>query len=277
MSAGAPEPVWNVPQRLLAECPAGKLIVRVSDAAGLLQLVESRELPRVVAIELHSLPPEIEDLAERLRGVDVPIDLVLADPAKDAAQLYRLNVLGSDHWTRTTIPVVPGFGRAVSIASSLQLGVRLTIGQPDAALVDELLAALEHYLRGPDVETPVEFFHSLLAVFLGSADASMWDICEDDPGVAHYVSDDGRFHPSVRFEAIDGPGDGADVLPALLAELDNAGGECCDCRYRDVCLGYFKAPDRAYSCEHVKRVFATLENAAGELLADGEMYGEEVG
>ena len=48
----------------------------------------------------------------------------------------------------------------------------------------------------------------------------------------------------------------------------------CSCRYRDVCVGYFKLPDRAYRCDQIIRVFAALEDAAGQLLVDVQAYDE---
>lgn len=276
MDAETRAPVWNVPQHLLAEFSIGNRVVRVTDAEAIPDLPTPRENGSIVAVEVRALPENIEDLAERLRATDIPIDLVLTDPGRDAAQLYRLARLCNDRWVRVTIPVVPGFSRAVRIATSLQLGVRLAIGQPDAALVDELLSVVEHYVHRPDVDVPVEFLHSLLAVFLGESNACLWDICEDDPAFDHYVSDDGRILSSARFEAAEATDDPSGILPALLTELDASGAECVGCRYRDVCVGYFKVPDRTYSCEHVIRVFAALEQAAGELIADVRTYGEEV-
>jgi hypothetical protein len=71
---------------------------------------------------------------------------------------------------RVTIPANPGFFKALRIAASLQLPVRLLPGQPGAEVLDELTQAAHFYLHDAMVDAPVEFFHSVFAAFRGMRD-----------------------------------------------------------------------------------------------------------
>ena len=104
---------------------------------------------------------------------------------------------------------------------------------------------------------------------------TLWEICEDDPAVDHLVTDEGRLVPSARCIQGVPAGPPETILDSLAGELRASGAECCSCRYCDLCAGYFKVPDRSYSCEHVKRVFAALEGAAAEVQKDLRTLGGE--
>src|SRR3984893_19607299 len=90
---------------------------------------------------------------------------------------------------RVSMPAAPGFLKAVKLAASLRLPVRVLPGQPTPEVLAELTEALEFYLHGPMVEIPVEFFHSLLA----TADrGSLWMILEEDPAAFLHYDAEGR-------------------------------------------------------------------------------------
>lgn len=162
----------------------------------------------------------------------IPIDVVLDDPAAEFSSLYRLVDVRNSRPVRVTIAARAGFMKALRLAVSLGLPVRLLPGQPDAALLTELHDAADFYLRDPMVEVPVEFFHSLLAGFFEPETGTLWDFLEQSPA---------------------------------LASLH---GECVTCRWQAVCAGYFKHPDPAYDCAGVKQLFTALEAAAEEIKCD---------
>jgi len=68
---------------------------------------------------------------------------------------------------RVSMPTSPGFLRALKLAVALRLPVRLLPAQPAPEMCAELTEAVTFYLRDPMVETPVEFFHSVLAFMCG--------------------------------------------------------------------------------------------------------------
>lgn len=177
----------------------------------------------------------------------IPLDVVLDDPASEFSSLYRLVDVRNSRPVRVTIAARPGFMKALRLAVSLSLPVRLLPGQPDAALLAELHDAADFYLRDPMVEVPIEFFHSLLAAFFEPETATLWDFLEQSPDT---VSPDD------------------DPVSAHLSRLVASGGECTTCRWQAVCAGYFKHPDPAYDCAGVKQLFTTLEAAAEEIKCD---------
>ena len=114
---------------------------------------------------------------------EVPLDVVLVEPAREFADLYRLVDVRAARDVRVSIPAKPGFLKAVRLAASLGLPVRLLPGQPAAEVLDELQEALAFYLRDPMVEAPIEFFHSALAWLRGAPTGSLWGVLEEDPAV----------------------------------------------------------------------------------------------
>ena len=85
------------------------------------------------------------------------------------------------HDVRVTMPAAPGFLKAIKLAASLRLPVRVIPGQPTPEVLAELMEALEFYLHEPVVEMPVEFFHSLLMTLGRAEKGSLWMILEEDP------------------------------------------------------------------------------------------------
>lgn len=186
----------------------------------------------------------------------LPLDVVISDPATEFSALYRLVDVRSVRPVRITLPARPGFLKALRLAASLQLPVRLLPGQPDAATVDQLIEAAQFYLHDPMVEAPVEFFHSVLAAFREMGEGTLWTFLEQDPAVFS--------HGDAMGTALHAP----DFVETHFAGLLNAGAECATCRWQSLCVGYFKWPDAAYACAGVKRLFAVLESAADEIARD---------
>lgn len=182
----------------------------------------------------------------------LPLDVILTDPAAEFSGLYRLVDARTVRDVRVTMPAAPGFMKALRLAASLHLPVRLLPGQPSTEALAELTEAVHFYLHDPMVETPVEFFHSLLAAFRGAGTDTLWMILEEDPRT--FARNEVRLP--------------RDFVETHLARLVEQGAECAACRWQTVCAGYFKWPDPAYACTGVKQLFGSIQFAADEIGRD---------
>lgn len=210
-------------------------------------------MPGVEWVEVENLLGDPEVWAMAAQGMSkTPLDVILGDPAAEYSLLYRLVDVRTVRPARVTMPAAPGFMKALRLAASLQIPVRLLPGQPSSELLAELTEAAQFYLRDPMVETPVEFFHSLLASFRGSGNETLWAILEEDPAL---------------FERVE-PRLPRDFVKTRLARLIEQGAECAACRWQTVCAGYFKWPDADYNCGGVKGLFGLIEVAAEEIGRD---------
>src|SRR5947209_8549593 len=126
------------------------------------------------------------------RGPEVPLDVVLSAPGSEFSELYRLVEVSATREVRVSMPALPGVFKAVRLAASLGLSIRLLPGQPSAEAIAELADALEFYLHDPRVEAPVEFFHSARAWMRGAWTGSLWQIVEEAPAVFRRYDADGR-------------------------------------------------------------------------------------
>ena len=204
-------------------------------------------------LQVEGLLGDAEVWAVAAQGTsELPLDVIVDDPAKDFAALYRLVDARIVRPVRVTIPAAHGFMKALRLSASLQLPVRLLPGQPSTEALAELTEAAHFYLHDAMVEMPVEFFHSALAVFRGTGDGTLWTMLEEDPAVF------GRAEPPLP----------RDFVATHLAHLIDNGAECATCRWQTVCAGYFKWPDPAYACAGVKQLFAIIESAAEEIGRD---------
>jgi hypothetical protein len=198
----------------------------------------------------------------------IPLDVVLSDPALEFSDLYRLVDACAVRAIRVTMPAVPGLTKAIRLAAALRLPVRVLPGQPSAEALEELHDALEFYLHEPTVETPVEFFHSLLATMCDGDADSLWMILEEDPDACHLYDADGQ--PRVPRTGDSGRSETASAgfVENHLSSLIVQGAECATCPWQQPCRGYFKWPDPAYSCEGVKQLFMSIQTAGNEIRQD---------
>jgi hypothetical protein len=192
----------------------------------------------------------------------------MTNPAVDFRFLYRFRNLLDKHPIRVSISVKPGFPSAVKLALALNFAVKLEVGQPDRPLIEELSEVLNHYLHRSIVSQPVEYFHSIFLSFYHQEPSSLWFIQEEDPDQIRFVSDDGTESLSTRFGSV-----GQNAARLSLAQVikhvpSGARIECDDCEFLDRCGGYFKWPDRSFSCDGVKELFRTIQQAAAELTND---------
>jgi hypothetical protein len=215
--------------------------------------------------------PEVWALVAEDPG-DVPLDVVLIDPGKEFADLYRLVDVRSGRDVRVSMPARPGFLKAVRLAGSLGLPVRLLPGQPSVEVLDELQEALAFYLHDSMVEAPIDFFHSALAWLRGAPTGSLWGVLEEDPAIyRREATNPARSVPQPSDFAIDPTQDFGSLF---LERLTQSGAECATCAWRDFCAGYFKWPDPGYSCAGVKVLFSNLRAAVKEIEDDLRTFAE---
>ncbi len=196
---------------------------------------------------------------------NVPLDVVLANPGSQFSDLYRLVDVCAVRDVRVSMPASPGFLRALKLAIALRLPVRLLPGQPSPDVFTELTEAVTFYLRDPMVETPVEFFHSVLAFMFGADTGSLWTILEEDPAIFLHQDPDGRS----KLPRVSGSPSREISLPTFVAtrfkQLVEQNTECTTCPWQQICQGYFKWPDPAYDCQGVKQLFSIIKTAADEM------------
>jgi len=196
---------------------------------------------------------------------NVPVDVVISSPASQFSDLYQLVDVFAVRDVRVSMPASPGFLRALKVAVALRLPVRLLPGQPSPEVLIELTEAVSFYLRDPMVETPVEFFHSVLAAMCGAGDGSLWMILEEDPALfLHRGVDDGF---KIRGISSSPSPDlfSTTFVDTWFKRLLEQNAECATCPWQQICQGYFKWPDPAYDCRGVKRLFSAVEAVANEM------------
>jgi hypothetical protein len=196
---------------------------------------------------------------------NVPLDVFIASPGSQFSDLYRLVDVFAVRDVRVSMPASPGFLRALKVAVALRLPVRLLPGQPSPEVLIELTEAVNFYLRDPMVETPVEFFHSVLASMCGSGDGSLWMILEEDPALFLHRGVEG----SSKIRGISSS-TSPDLFSATFVDtwfkrLLEQNAECMTCPWQQICQGYFKWPDPAYDCRGVKQLFSAIEAVANEM------------
>jgi hypothetical protein len=249
------------------------MIVRSRSPAELVEALPESDPGKLVGVQLLSLLVDVDPLADW--GYAIPVELVMHDPVTDFALLYRYAKLLDKHPVRVSIPVVPGLCKAVRVASALQFTVKLELGQPGPAAIEELRAALDFYLHHTSVSQPIEFFHTSLISFYDRHPMMLWDLQEEDPAYVRYVTEDGAERVARRLVTASVGRELGSFVADLQSELLAEQGECCECEFFENCGGYFKWPDKDYKCDGVKRVFRTLKDAADELRHDLMTFPEE--
>jgi hypothetical protein len=196
---------------------------------------------------------------------NVPLDVFITTPGSQFSDLYNLVDVLAVRDVRVSMPASPGFLRALKVAVALRLPVRLLPGQPSPEALIELIEAVNFYLRDPMVETPVEFFHSVLASMCGAGDGSLWMILEEDPALFLHRNGEGGF--KIRGVSSSTSPDlfSATFVDTWFKRLLEENAECTTCPWQQICQGYFKWPYPNYDCQGVKRLFSAIEAVANEM------------
>ncbi|HMG37472.1 MAG TPA: hypothetical protein VKM94_26445 [Blastocatellia bacterium] len=257
------EVVYNIPINLLARYRRRKVIVRSYDAQEIVAGLSNGNMDDLVAVQLLSLNGDGEVLTNW--GYGVPVDLVMLYPTNEFPSLYRYARLLDRHPLRVCIPVVNGFSKAVKVAASLKLLIKLEIGQPDPSLMEEVLRVLNFYIHSRAVALPIEYFHSTFLAKYHSEQSSLWDVQEENPATLRYVTEDGRETIARRLGNGRTPGDLTSFVPDLQNALFVDRAECYECPHFQNCGGYFKWPSRNYRCDGVKSLFKAIDEAAREM------------
>jgi len=234
--------------------PEGAFVVIVRTREELTRCL-SEPAPGLDWLQVEGLLGDTEAWANAaVDGRPVPLDVIMSNPAEEFSLLYRLADVRLSREVRVTMPATPGFMKALRLAASLHLAVRLLPRQPDTATLTELTEAVTFYLHDSAVEAPIEPFHSLLAQMRGTAPpVTLWEILEEDP--AAFVHLDGAGQPRQA----------ADFVAQHVRRIVEQGGECATCPWIGMCAGYFKWPDASYSCAGVQRLIGYIESAAEEI------------
>jgi len=258
--------IYNVPTQLVEAYRGRQVIVRSDHPSELVQHLSQADLTNVLYVQLLSLNVEVDALTHW--GGSVPVDIVMRDPAREFPLLYKFSMLHDKHPVRVSIAVRPGFVKAVKLALALNFAVKLEVGQPDAELVQELAEVLDLYLHRSSVKQPVEYFHSIFLSFYHQEPSSLWFIQEDDPAKFRYITDEGEEMVSQRLAGNYLKDKAGAIVGEQAVAHTSEKSECDTCEFFACCGGYFKWPDKEFSCEGVKTLFGTLNGAAEELRTD---------
>jgi len=254
--------VYNIPANQVPVYRENRIVLRIHNPVELQQCLPAVDPQNLIYVQWFV--PSSDDNNAVLKQIEAPLDLVLSNPKVDFPCLYDYAALADECPLRVSIPVVPGFGKAVKLAVSLNCAVKLEVAQPDPALIAELAEIVRFYLHKATVTQTIEFFHSLLGSFFRQEPITLWEIQEENPVYARYITEQGEEIIAPRFS-----GASPDYFEARFQEELIAGqAECCECDFLAQCQGYFKWPDRNYRCDGVKSIFQMLRDAALELKND---------
>jgi len=242
--------VYEIPLQALPDYRGRRVIVRSTSPADVVLACRLVPDADVVCVQLDGLPNDVEALAGW--GYGIPIQLTMPDPAVELPALYRYAGLVDQHPIRVAMPVRRGFSGAVRLATSLGMAVKLDVGQPSAAALEELTTVLDVYLHGSGLSQPIEFFHGVMRALYHRQPITLREIHDDDPARARYVDAAG----------IEWPGRHRALVPETA--------ECRTCEFWTLCAGYFKWPQRDYECAGIKSLLRKLVAAAADLRPDVE-------
>jgi hypothetical protein len=262
--------ISNIPAALVNAYQGRRVIVRSHDPVELAAALAETNPENLYCLQLLSLDADIGAL---LRGeTSVHLDLVMSSTHLNYPQLYNLAPLNTKHPVRVTIPVVPGFTRAVRLASSLNFAVKLAVTQPDPDLIQEMSEVLAYYLHHSTVSQPIEFFHSLLMAFMEEGPLNLWAIQEENPALFRYITDQGEETICPRLVGADVGQKPPFFIETFIIKLLVEKGECATCELLNNCYGYFKWPRKDYTCEGVRALLKTVKKAAHDLRQDMAAY-----
>lgn len=260
--------IHNIPLQRLPSGSKDQFIIRTLEPTALPAALAKADPEQIVAVQLLSPQADSEPLNAWAPGL--PIELVIADPVTEFPLLYRHTPLLDQHPVRVVIPVQPGFAKAVKAAVALDFPVRLDVGQPDAALIEELAVVLQFYLHQSTVAQPIEYFQGALLSFYHQEPIPLWAILDENPQWLRFIADDGVESLYGRLAGIGVALEPETELDVWIDRVLATDEECRNCAFLSHCGGYFKWPRPNYDCVGAKRLFGEIRDAATELLRDLE-------
>jgi hypothetical protein len=258
--------VYNIPVTMIEAYRGRNLVVRGHDPSVMVQRLATQNLERVEYLQILGTGGNLDGLLRWEQPV--PVDLVVQNPEADLPLLYRYSPMLTERPVRISVPLVPGFGKVVKLALSLNFAVKLEPSQPEPALMDELLQVAGLYLHQSTVSQPVEYIHSMFLAFYHGDPVTLWTVQEEDPSRMRYITDQGMETISRRFAGLDLNHGLPSFIEKFTEGLLQEGRECRDCEFLECCLGYFKWPGKEYRCDGVKALFQKLKDAAEEFRKD---------
>lgn len=259
-------PLYNIPVSLVDAYRGRRIVVRSAEPATIVAALSNQDCDTVAYVQIVGLGAPADALSNWTRPI--PLELMVERPEEDFPLLYRYSPLLADRPVRVSMPLAPGLGKAVKLATSLEFAVKLEGGQPEPCLAEELLAVAQDYLHRPGASVPVEFIHSVFLAYYRQEPINLWRVQEEDPRENRYVSDDGKETVAKRFAGMTPPPDLGRFLERFVDGLIADGRECSACPHVDRCAGYFKWPDMDYHCDGVKALFRMLADSAQDLRRD---------
>lgn len=268
-------PAEHLPSREVAEA-WGQVVLRLPRGADASVVTAWRRWVAVRRIQLFAQDaPRPEALSSRLgtgMRVDIRMDLASLSTLEPVAPRSLRNQ-GLAPWILPDDAFLEVTRRAGAAAWPVLLEPNTPVLRGEAPL----LALLDHYLFEPDLATPVEPFHSLLADSLGHRSGTLWRVWFGLPLQFFYVDDSGRVAlwaaspgggPPSYGDADEGPsrwrGSAAhDELGALLRGRLPAG--CQGCTAARPCGGALLALDPSAQCPLWREVFERIRLAAATL------------
>jgi hypothetical protein len=257
---------YNIPVTMVEAYHGRNMIVRSHDPAQIVEALDRDGVAHVSYVQILSLHAEFQPLM--LWGDSVPVDLVLQNPNADLPLLYKCSPLLAKHPVRVSIPVVPGFSKAVNLAVSLNFAVKLEMLQPGPDLIEEMSHVVNTYLHRATVSQPIEYFHSMFLAFYREEPLTIWTIQEEDPLYTRYITDQKEETISRRFVGTPMKSRLNSFITEFKGELAAERSECCGCKFLDNCSGYFKWPRQEYRCDGMRDILKTLKEAAEDLRKD---------
>lgn len=265
--------IYNVPVHKMDSFTKEAIILRSDDPAELTRATERVTPGRLVGVQVLSMDQDPSPFGRLKESID--IILVLGNPTRDSPKLYNYTDLRARHNISVYVIDSPGIEIAVRTAQALSMSVRLVLGQPDYALLDEYAKTLDFYLHNRAVRMPIEPFHTLNGAFYQNKNASLWIIQQEDPRYYSHVTNDGRVVCSGRLSSCEVEHDPLTFVESHKSRLIQQDGQCMNCKFFHYCEGYFKVPSHEFDCQGVLRLFETLWEASAKLRSDYSRYLEK--
>ncbi len=257
--------LYNVPVDRLESVEDAGVVIRSHDPATLVECAAKVGPERIVHVQLLSLDREPQVLRDL--PAPIPLELVVEDVTTQYPLLYRYADLLKMRPIRVRVPVQPGFGKVIKVATAIEFAVILEPGQPNRETVEEMMRILDTYLHQTTMAAPVEFFHTLLMAYFGREQVTLWEIQDEDPAVWKYVTDEGTLVLSKRLSLFPELSE-INSMEEIKTLVPTWNSECVSCHFLTHCQGYFKLPDTTYQCSEIIRLLRLIEEAAQDLRKD---------